>query len=92
MTGGMKARKIPVRSCVGCREKKPKKELVRIVRTPDGRLDLDPTGKAPGRGAYLCESEECLQKAVKTRSLNRALGVEIRDEILVDLCNRIRRT
>lgn len=87
----MKTRKIPVRSCVGCREKKPKKELLRIVRSPDGHLDLDPSGKAPGRGAYLCASEECLQKAVKARSLNRSLAMEIQDDILVDLCNRIRK-
>ena len=66
-------KRIPMRMCVGCREMKPKKELLRIVRTPEGAVCIDRTGKLSGRGAYICRSMECLQKARKTRVLERAL-------------------
>ncbi len=69
----MKPRKIPLRMCVGCREMKPKKELLRVVKSPAGEIALDRTGKMPGRGAYVCRDAQCLQKAVKTRQLERAL-------------------
>ena len=59
------ARKIPMRKCTGCNEMKPKKELVRVVRSPEGEISLDLTGKKPGRGAYVCRDEECLKKARK---------------------------
>ncbi len=77
----MQQKKVPMRMCNGCGEMKPKKELVRIVRAPDGSVSLDPKGKAPGRGAYLCHSAECLKKAVKSGRIGRALGVAVPKEI-----------
>lgn len=65
---------IPVRMCVACRQSKPKNELVRVVRTAEGEIALDATGRKPGRGAYICKSTECLKKAKKTKALDRALG------------------
>ena len=72
---------VPVRQCTGCREKKPKKELIRVVRSPEGEVSLDFRGKAPGRGAYLCRDAGCLKKAVKSRALERALSVAIPQEV-----------
>ncbi len=70
-----KQRKIPMRQCLGCREMMPKRELIRVVRAPDGGgISLDFKGKAPGRGAYLCGKPECLKKARKSRALERAFG------------------
>ena len=66
-------KKVPMRMCVACREMKPKKELIRVVRTPEGEIVADLTGRKNGRGAYLCRSEACLAKALKTRALDRAL-------------------
>jgi predicted RNA-binding protein YlxR (DUF448 family) len=77
----MKARKIPQRMCTGCMEMKPKKELIRVVRSKEGEVSIDLTGKKPGRGAYICKSEECLTKAVKTSRLQKNLEVKISDEI-----------
>ena len=68
---------IPQRQCVGCREKKPKPELIRVVRAPDGAISLDARGKAAGRGAYLCPKAVCLKKAQKNRALERAFDVPI---------------
>ncbi|MGI6733208.1 MAG: RNase P modulator RnpM [Anaerovoracaceae bacterium] len=73
----MKPRKIPMRRCVGCMESKPKKELVRIVSDPLGNLMLDPTGKANGRGVYLCPDMECIEKARKKRAISRGLNREV---------------
>lgn len=73
----LKPRKIPLRKCVGCHEMKPKKELVRVAKPQDGAAHLDPMGKAPGRGAYVCPKAECLKKAMKTRALERALETAI---------------
>lgn len=70
----------PLRMCAGCRERAPKKQLIRVVRTPDGRLLLDAREKAPGRGAYICRKAECLKKARKSRALERALNIAISDE------------
>ena len=70
----------PVRMCVGCRTHTPKKELIRIVRTPDGAVVADAKGKTPGRGAYICRKAECLKKAQKSRALERVLEVEITPE------------
>lgn len=67
----------PIRTCVGCREPSDKKRLIRIVRTPDGEVTLDPTGKLAGRGAYLCGKKDCLQIAFKHKKLGRALRCEI---------------
>jgi predicted RNA-binding protein YlxR (DUF448 family) len=82
-----KAKKVPQRMCVGCGEMKPKKELLRVVRTPDGVIEFDasPSGKKSGRGAYLCPSRECLEKAVKGKKLERALGHPISDEVWAKL-------
>lgn len=66
-------KKVPMRMCVACREMKPKKELIRVVRTPEGDVVADETGRKNGRGAYLCRSEACLNKALKIRALDRAL-------------------
>lgn len=77
----MKPKKIPFRMCVGCQEMKSKKELLRVVRTPEGDIVLDPTGKKAGRGAYMCRSEECLTKAFKEKRLEKALKHQIGEEV-----------
>ena len=75
-------KKVPMRQCLGCREMKPKKELIRVVRSPDGStVSLDFKGKEPGRGAYLCPDPACLKKAVKSRALERAFSAAIPPEI-----------
>ena len=66
-------KKIPMRQCVGCREMKPKKELVRVVKSPAGEIGLDFRGKAPGRGAYVCPNPECLKRAMKSKALETQL-------------------
>ena len=78
-------KKTPMRMCVACRQMRPKKELVRIVRTPEGDVRLDTTGRANGRGAYLCASTECLNRAVKTRALERALEAKLDGDVLASL-------
>ena len=78
-------KKIPMRQCLGCREMKPKKELIRIVRSSEGTLSLDSKGKLPGRGAYLCCDVQCLERALKSRAVERALEVPVSDEIIRDL-------
>ncbi len=85
----MKTRKIPQRSCVGCRVTRDKKDLIRVVRTPEGSIQLDPRGKLPGRGAYICPDTECLKKAIKNKSLSRALNVDPDDDLLVELSNQV---
>ena len=75
-------KKIPQRQCMGCRERKPKRELIRVVRTPEGAVSLDFGGKMNGRGAYLCPDPECLKKAVRSRALERNLEVEIPEAVL----------
>ncbi len=70
-------RKIPIRTCVSCRTSADKKSLVRVVRTLEGEVRIDPTGKAPGRGAYLCGAKECAARAIKANKLGRALRCEI---------------
>ena len=77
----MKQKKIPMRMCVGCREMKPKKELIRVVRSPDGVVTMDPTGKKPGRGAYVCREGECLARAIKQRQLERQLQADLTEEV-----------
>ena len=80
---GMKpAKKIPMRQCLGCREHKPKRELVRIVRSPEGQVSLDRSGRMNGRGAYLCRNPECLRRAVKAKALERAFETAVPDEVL----------
>ncbi|NCB05019.1 MAG: YlxR family protein [Clostridia bacterium] len=73
-------KKQPVRQCVACREKREKRDLARVVRTPEGAVVYDARGKAPGRGAYLCKSTACLERALKSRALQRALECELTEE------------
>ena len=77
----MAEKKVPLRRCAGCNEQKSKKEFVRVVRTPEGEIILDESGKANGRGVYLCPKKSCLQKARKAKRLERNLDVAIPDEI-----------
>ena len=72
---------VPLRQCIGCREQKPKNQIIRVVRSPEGEVSLDFRGKAPGRGAYLCRDAACLKKALKSKALERALNVPIPEEI-----------
>ena len=74
-------RKIPMRQCLGCNEHKPKSELVRILRTPEGSIQLDLTGKKSGRGAYICKNPACLKKLRKNRRAEANLGVSIPEEV-----------
>ena len=74
-------KKIPLRTCMGCNEKKPKKELVRIVKNKDGEIFIDRIGKADGRGAYICDSIECLEKVIKSKRLERVLEIQIPEEV-----------
>ena len=85
----MKTRKIPMRMCVGCREMKEKRSLLRIVKNAEGAISFDRVGKAPGRGAYICRSKECLQKAMKQRQLERALETQIAQEVYQQLMEEI---
>lgn len=81
-------KKVPMRMCVACREMKPKKELIRVVRTPEGEIVADETGRKNGRGAYLCRSEACLNKALKIRALDRALEQSL-SEAAVDALRQV---
>ena len=74
-------RKTPMRMCVGCREMKPKMELIKVVKPKEGDAHIDRVGKAPGRGAYVCPNIECLRKAQKTRALERALDAKIEESV-----------
>ena len=76
-----KIRKIPQRQCLGCNEHKPKRELLRVVKSPDGEISLDFTGKKSGRGAYICHDLRCLKKARKSRRIDRSLDCSISEEI-----------
>ena len=78
-------KKIPQRQCMGCRERKSKRELIRVVRSPEGTVCLDFGGKAPGRGAYLCPNPECLKKAIRSKALDRSLEVTIPQEVVSQL-------
>ena len=86
----IKRRKIPMRICVGCREQKPKKELVRIVRTPEQQVVLDLTGKIAGRGAYICSAEECFRKAVKGKRLEKSLDLPVSSELTEEISALLR--
>ena len=74
-------KKIPMRQCVGCQEMKSKKEMIRVIRTPEEEITIDATGKKNGRGAYLCRDMECLKKAIRSKAIARSLKVTIPDEI-----------
>lgn len=74
-------KKIPMRQCLGCREMKPKRELIRVVRSPEGEISLDFKGKAPGRGAYICPAPACLKQAIKAKALERAFSTQIPEAV-----------
>ena len=80
-----KLTKIPYRTCIGCQEKKPKRELLRIIRTPEGEIEIDETGKKSGRGAYLCYNKICFQEAIKKKRLGKALKTDIAPLIVKEL-------
>ena len=81
----MKPKKIPLRMCLGCNEMKPKAELIRVVKSPEGDISLDSTGKKNGRGAYICHNPQCLEKAIKTKRLERTFSVAIPNEVYESL-------
>ena len=85
----MKQKSIPLRKCVGCGEMKPKKELIRIVRSPEGEISADLTGKKAGRGAYLCPNAECLKKAEKGKRLDRAFSCAVSPEVYASLAGSL---
>lgn len=76
-----KKKSVPLRMCIACREMKPKKEMTRVVRNADGEISLDITGKAPGRGAYVCNQEECLKKLNVRKLLHKAFSAEVDSEV-----------
>ncbi|GMA61524.1 YlxR family protein [Alicyclobacillus fastidiosus] len=84
-------RKVPLRKCVGCQEMKPKRELIRVVHTPEDEVLIDLTGKKNGRGAYLCPSESCLAMAQKRKSLERALKTNIPDVVYAQLSQQLQK-
>ena len=84
-----KQKKIPMRMCVGCREMKEKRSLLRVVKSPEGAISFDRVGKAPGRGAYVCKSKACLERAVKARQLERALETRIDEAVFAQLMEEI---
>lgn len=85
-----KQKKIPLRICIGCREKRPKVELVRIVRTPENEIILDSTGKKPGRGAYICPLEDCFTKAVKGKRLERNLQLPVPADLISEIAETLK--
>ena len=85
MIGPVKPKKIPMRRCVACHQMKDKRELIRVVRSPEGEIFIDPTGKKNGRGAYLCRNSDCIAKARKAKSLSRDLKTEIPAEVFDQL-------
>ena len=85
----MKEKKIPARMCTGCGEMKPKTELVRIVRSPEGEISLDLTGRKNGRGSYICRSVSCFDKALKKKAFDRAFGVSLPEELAVRIREEI---
>lgn len=85
----MKAKKVPLRKCLGCNEQKQKREMIRVVKNKEGVVELDFTGRANGRGAYICPNSECLAKAEKRKSLERALETQISKELYEKLREEI---
>ncbi len=81
----MKKKKMPLRVCAGCQEQKNKKEMIRVVRTPEGTVEIDKTGKKSGRGVYICQNLECLEKAYKEHRLERSLKTKVSDDIYESL-------
>jgi predicted RNA-binding protein YlxR (DUF448 family) len=85
----MVKKKIPLRMCCGCNEMKTKREMIRVVKSPDGEISLDFTGKKSGRGAYICHNNECLEKAQKAKRLEKALSCAISKEIYEEMANEL---
>ena len=85
----MKPKKIPMRMCLGCNEMKPKMELIRVVKSPEGEISLDFKGKAAGRGAYICRNAECLQKARKARRLEKSFSCKIEESVYEVMLNEL---
>ena len=85
----MPVRKPPMRLCLGCGQQRQKRELVRVVRTPQGEVRIDPTGKLSGRGAYICPDGDCLQRAIKNQRLSRALEVDLPPDVVATLSARL---
>ena len=83
-------KKIPMRQCLGCREMKQKRELIRVVRSPQGEVSLDTTGKKSGRGAYLCPDPDCMKRIIKSKALSRAFGVEVPQSVMDALLDQMR--
>lgn len=83
-------RKVPLRKCVGCNEMKTKQELIRVIKTPEDAIEIDFTGRKNGRGAYICNSAQCLSKAFKNKGLERSLKVEIPEEVRTRLTEEIK--
>ncbi|MBN2795886.1 MAG: YlxR family protein [Clostridia bacterium] len=81
----MKTRKIPLRKCLGCNEQKDKRELIRVVKNKEGEIKIDLTGKANGRGAYICKDLDCLEKAFKRKAIERALQSNISEELYASM-------
>ena len=86
----MKVKKIPQRKCVGCGEMKSKKDLIRVVRSPEGDISLDLTGKKAGRGAYVCPDKECITKAYKGHRLEKALEKQVNDDVYKKLLEELK--
>ena len=84
-----KTRKIPLRICLGCQEKKPKKELIRIVSTPQGEVTVDLSGKKAGRGAYICPQSGCMKKALKGKRLEKNLQHSISEEVVAEIMKHL---
>ena len=82
-------KKIPMRQCIGCREMRPKRELIRIVKSPEGEIALDFKGKANGRGAYVCHDADCLKKAIRSRTLEKAFSSQIPQEVYDQLLRQM---
>ena len=85
----MKVRKVPQRKCLGCGEMKEKKELIRVVRSPEGAVSVDKTGKKPGRGAYVCQSRACAAKVISAKALEKALGVKLSAEVCAKILEEL---
>ena len=85
----MKRRRVPMRMCVGCKEMRPKRELLRVVRSPSGTIKVDRTGKQSGRGAYICPRRPCLEAALKGRRLQKALSKDISPEVIREIEDRL---
>ena len=85
----MKEKKIPQRKCIACQERDNKKKLIRIVKNKDNEIFLDPSGRATGRGAYVCATHECLSKAIKSKALNRAFKMDVEDDVYKHLLDEL---